>query len=186
VSTDEDGIDDTCDNCPGADNLNQANADGDSFGNVCDNCQDVANDDQADNDNDQVGDVCDEDDDNDGVYDTYDNCPFVANSGQFDYDYDGIGDACDEDDDGDGDGISDFDDWCPATATGVNVDRDGCSGDQIVDLACPCDSDWKNHGKYVSCVAHTAEEQLEAGLITQAEKAAIVSVRAKSGCGKKK
>jgi len=62
----------------------------------------------------------------------------------------------------------------------------GCMGDQIVDLACPCDNAWKNHGEYVSCVAHAVEDQVAAGLISQTEKGAIVSERAKSGCGKKK
>ena len=179
-----DSVGDACDNCPGVGNLNQANADGDSFGDACDNCLDIANDDQANNDSDSLGDACDEDDDNDGVLDTGDNCPFVANSDQADFDSDGIGDDCDED--SDGDGISELNDLCPGTLLGANVDVDGCSGAQLVDLACPCDNAWKNHGEYVSSVAHAAEEQLEAGLISQAEKDAIVSARAKSGCGKKK
>jgi hypothetical protein len=68
------------------------------------------------------------------------------------------------------------------------VDGNGCSGEQFVDLDCPCEIEaaWKNHGQYISCVAHAAEDQLAVGLITQAEKDAIVSARAKSGCGKKK
>jgi hypothetical protein len=66
------------------------------------------------------------------------------------------------------------------------VDEDACSGEQIVDLSCPCNSSWRNHGDYVSCVAHAAEDQVHAGLISQQEKGAIVSARAKSGCGKKK
>ena len=65
------------------------------------------------------------------------------------------------------------------------MDVDGCSGEQNVDRECPCDYSWKDHGKYVSCVAHAAEEQLEADLITPLEKDVIVSTRAKSGCGKK-
>jgi hypothetical protein len=87
--------------------------------------------------------------------------------------------------DTDGDGVPDADESCPGTATGVKVDQVGCSGEQLVDLACPCESDWKNHGKFVSCVAHSAEEQVNAGLITQSEKDAIVSARAESGCGHK-
>jgi parallel beta-helix repeat protein len=88
--------------------------------------------------------------------------------------------------DTDADGVSDTLDFCPGTAMGANVDQNGCSGEQLVDLDCLCDNAWKNHGKYVSCVAHAAEDQLAAGLITQAEKDTIVSARAKSGCGKKK
>jgi hypothetical protein len=179
-----DGVGDVCDNCPGQANQNQNNSDGDNFGDVCDNCPDIANNDQANNDSDEQGDPCDTDDDNDGVLDVNDNCQFVANSDQADFDLNGDGDVCDEDDDGDG--ISDLEDLCPGTAPGLYVDTDGCSGTQLVDLVCPCDDDWKNHGKYVSCVAHASEDYLAAGLITLTEKDAIVSARAKSGCGKKK
>ncbi len=179
-----DGIGDACDNCPGEVNPAQDNADGDAYGDPCDNCPGVTNDDQANNDGDGQGDACDADDDNDGVLDSEDNCPFVANADQADYDGDGSGDVCDDDDDGDG--ILDQMDLCPETGLGVLVDSDGCGGEQRVDDACPCDSDWKNHGEYVSCVAHAAQDQVEAGLITEEEKGAIVSARAKSGCGKKK
>jgi hypothetical protein len=179
-----DAVGDICDNCPGAANPDQLNADGDIYGNECDNCPDAHNDDQADNDDDGEGDACDEDDDNDNVLDTEDNCPFVANTDQADYDNDGEGDACDDDEDGDG--IFDLDDQCPQTSLNTAVDEDGCSGEQIVELACPCAGDYKNHGEYVSCVAQVAEDQVAAGLITPAEKDAIVSARAKSGCGKKK
>ena len=179
-----DGVGDICDNCPGVANQEQLDTDEDNFGDACDNCPDLFNEDQADNDGDQQGDVCDPDDDNDGVLDGDDNCPFVANSDQTDYDGDGAGDACDGDDDGDA--IPDIDDLCPETRLGANVDADGCSGAQLVDLECPCDNDWKNHGAYVSCVAHAAEDLVVMGLITEAEKGAIVSTRAKSGCGKKK
>ena len=183
---DDDDVGDACDNCPGVANPNQANADEDSYGDVCDNCPSMANDDQANNDGDSQGDVCDDDDDNDYVLDGVDNCQFVANEDQADYDNDGSGDVCDDDDDGDG--ILDTDDLCPGTALGANVDANGCSGEQLVDLNCPCDIEpaWKNHGEYVSCVAHAAKDQLAAGLITEVEKGAIVSTHAKSGCGKKK
>jgi Thrombospondin type 3 repeat len=179
-----DGVGDLCDNCPGEENQDQINADGDNFGDACDNCPYDINDDQANNDNDSDGDVCDSDDDNDTIGDDFDNCPFVTNENQSDYDSDGAGDVCDEDDDGDG--ISDIDDWCTGTAFGSSVNANGCSGEQLVDIECPCDNSWKNHGEYVSCIAHSADDQLLNGLIIQAEKDTIVSVRAKSGCGKKK
>jgi hypothetical protein len=178
-----DGVGDACDTCPGVANPNQANADGDAFGDACDNCPTVANNDQADNDGDGEGDLCDPDDDNDGVADGADNCPFVANADQADNDGDGIGNACDDDDDGDG--VSDTADACPATALGALVDSSGCSGEQLVDLACPCNSNWRNHGEYVSCVAHAAETQVTAGLLTQEQKDTLVSAHAKSGCGKR-
>jgi len=45
---------------------------------------------------------------------------------------------------------------------------------------------WKNHGAYVSCLAHTASDFLTGGLITEAEKDASVSAAAQSSCGRKK
>jgi len=46
-------------------------------------------------------------------------------------------------------------------------------------------TDWKDHGAYVSCVAHASNDFRTTGLITDAEKGAIVSTSAQSGCGKK-
>jgi hypothetical protein len=66
------------------------------------------------------------------------------------------------------------------------VEAEGCSGVQLVDSTCPCSGDWKKHGQYVSCVAHAAQAQVKAGLVTEEEKGAIVSECAQSGCGKKK
>lgn len=83
--------------------------------------------------------------------------------------------------DADGDGVPDGDDLCPGTPSEVIVDEGGCSIAQL----CPCDSDWGNHGKYVSCAAQAAESFLEKGLITESDKDGIVSDAAKSACGKK-
>ena len=89
--------------------------------------------------------------------------------------------------DTDGDGVEDEADQCASTAFGEIVDLDnGCSLDQL----CPCDgprgttAPWKNHGKYVSCVAQSAESLVQQGLITDEEKDEIVSSAAKSDCGK--
>jgi hypothetical protein len=63
----------------------------------------------------------------------------------------------------------------------------GCSIAQL----CPCEGPrgttvpWKNHGQYVSCVAKSAEGSVVQGLITEAEKDAIVSAAAGSACGDK-
>jgi hypothetical protein len=83
--------------------------------------------------------------------------------------------------DEDGDGVSDDDDACLGTAEGEVVDSYGCSIDQY----CPCDDGWKNHGKYVSCVAHTAEDFVDYGLITDEEKDVVVSEAGSSSCGHK-
>jgi hypothetical protein len=66
------------------------------------------------------------------------------------------------------------------------VDADGCSIDQLAPCAGPASGGaWKNHGQYVSTLAHAVEEFLVAGLISLDEANEIVSEAAQSGCGKK-
>lgn len=82
----------------------------------------------------------------------------------------------------DGDGVADAEDSCPDTAAGDPVDEDGCSLDQL----CLCegnDGPWKNHGEYVSCFAQAAEVFVDDGIITEAEKDALVAEAAESDCG---
>ena len=87
--------------------------------------------------------------------------------------------------DADGDGVGDSVDLCPDTPAGAIVDANGCSIDQLAPCAGPASGGtWKNHGQYVSAVAHAAEEFRELGLITQAEAEAIVVQAAQSDCGK--
>lgn len=154
---DDDGILNSDDNCPVTPNTDQANTDGANDG----------------------GNACDDDDDNDGIDDALDNCPLVANADQTDYDGNGVGFACETD--SDGDGVFGGLDLCPDTEGGV-VNADGCA---IADL-CPCDVGWKNHGQYVKCVAQTATDFVDAGLLTDDDKDAVVSAAAQSACGAKK
>jgi hypothetical protein len=77
------------------------------------------------------------------------------------------------------------------TGTGVEAksfsqNDDLINADQLVELECWCETDWKNHGEYVSCVANAAEDLLRENSIDPEEKSAIVSAAAKSDCGKKK
>jgi hypothetical protein len=123
--TDEDGIPDVTDNCPGTKNPDQEDSDLDGVGDVCDD----------DTDNDGIDDLNDnciftinplqEDTDNDGIGDLCDNCINDANADQADNDGDGIGDACDPDDDNDG--VPDTTDNCPFTANPGqgDIDNDG-------------------------------------------------------------
>lgn len=59
--TDNDGIADIDDNCPGTANADQLDADGDGVGDACDNCQMVSNADQIDTNGDGIGNICDAD-----------------------------------------------------------------------------------------------------------------------------
>jgi hypothetical protein len=62
--------------------------------------------------------------------------------------------------------------------------------ESIIDELVPCSGPasggtWKNHGQYVSSVAHAAQRLANLGCINQNEKGKIVSEAARSNCGKK-
>lgn len=102
------------------------------------------------------------------------------NGDQSDFDGDGSGDVCDLD--ADADGVADAADSCLETPVGEMVNADGCA---ILQL-CACDADWKNHGAYVKCVAHSANNFIDTGPISLTEHGDIVSAAATSSCGSKK
>jgi hypothetical protein len=86
--------------------------------------------------------------------------------------------------DADGDGVGDSLDQCPDTAAGAIVDAQGCSIEQIAPCGGPASGGtWKNHGQYVSSVAHAAEAFLAQGLISADQAEEIVSQAAQSKCG---
>ena len=87
--------------------------------------------------------------------------------------------------DTDGDGIADDDDACPNSDLSATVVIDGCDsgvdntlgtdGCTLSDLFGMCVEGSKNHGQFVSCVAHLTNDLKKAGIITGAEKGAITS-----------
>jgi hypothetical protein len=89
------------------------------------------------------------------------------------------------DTDADGDGAPDALDQCADTPAGGLINASGCTIDQLV----PCEGPstggtWKNHGQYVSAVAHVSNTFKKEGLISGREKGQIVSTAAQSECGK--
>lgn len=142
IDTDEDGVFDFSDNCPGQANEDQKDSDKDGIGDVCDNCINVINPDQKDFEKDGIGDACDNDHDNDGIVNNQDNCVYTANVNQVDSDGDKVGDACDNcpnnsndsQSDNDCDGIGDACDNVTAIF--------GCTGIPIP-IAIPYDRFWK-------------------------------------------
>jgi hypothetical protein len=82
--------------------------------------------------------------------------------------------------DADADGVCDELDHCVGESTGGPIGPDGCTVDQM----CPCAGPWLNHGEYVSCVAHTTQDFVTAGLLTHQERADLVSAAGQSQCGK--
>jgi len=142
---DEDGVENSEDNCPTIPNADQLDSDSDDIGNVCDicpndadndidqdticgdidNCPNDANTDQANSDGDEEGDVCDFDSDNDGVDDEDDNCPTTPNADQTNSDTDSLGDACDNCINNDNEDQADIDDDELGDACDPDSDNDG-------------------------------------------------------------
>jgi len=124
---DDDGVEDSYDNCPRKSNSEQFDGDGDGVGDLCDNCRDTHNLNQWDLDGDGNGDLCDSDMDGDGVQNPIDNCLRSHNRDQSDIDEDGDGDACDRDIDNDG--LDNLTDPCPMHEGDPTEDSEWCAPD---------------------------------------------------------
>ena len=116
------------------------------------------------------------DSDGDGFPDDADNCPNVVNPLQEDSDSDGKGDVCD----------SRPGEYDPCTVGTVVIDgRDSgvpnyifADGTSFSDKIADCGAHATNHGQFVSCVAHLLNEWRRAGLITEAQRRAIMTCAA--------
>lgn len=99
--------------------------------------------------------------------------------------------------DSDGDGVPDNFDHCVNSDMRLKVDVNGdmagatsvdnTTGDDgctVQDHVNDCAANAKNHGGYVSCVSHLANELKAAGFITNAQKSEMTSGAAKSNTGK--
>ena len=124
---DDDGVEDSYDNCPRKPNRDQFDGDGDSVGDLCDNCRGTHNQNQWDLEGDGIGDLCDSDMDGDGVQNHVDNCLRTYNTDQADIDEDGEGNACDGDIDNDG--LDNLVDPCPMHVGDPTEDAEWCSPD---------------------------------------------------------
>jgi len=121
--------------------------DGDGINDSCDACPGVPDPLQSDHDLDALGDACDPDDDSDGAADEDDNCPLWANRSQRDRDADGVGDGCDNcsddanpgQEDSDGDRAGDACDGCPFDSDRSYPDGDG---DGVSDACDNCLEAW--------------------------------------------
>ncbi|QYA25997.1 hypothetical protein G3I01_10885 [Gramella sp. MT6] len=130
IDTDEDGVPDGCDECAeGDDNID---TDEDGYADACDNCPQASNQDQADSDGDGVGDACDECVDEFGEPDFF-GCPNDPCIDQPDPDGDGVRGICDncpdvanaDQADSDEDGVGDACDTCPDYDDTADEDGDG-------------------------------------------------------------
>ncbi|MCI5119845.1 MAG: hypothetical protein D3908_01370 [Candidatus Electrothrix sp. AUS4] len=89
--------------------------------------------------------------------------------------------------DSDGDLVPDKEDHCSNTETDEVVNIHGCSMSQL----CPCEGPqnsfdlWMSHGRYVSCITKVVKDFVEAGLLDEEAKGAVVSEAARSNCGDK-
>jgi len=94
---DNDGIENSKDNCIDIANSDQEDSDNDGVWNLCDNCSNIQNTEQLDLGQNGIWDMC-EDSDNDGIEWFQDNCINTPNSDQQDSDNNGIWNVCEDKD----------------------------------------------------------------------------------------
>ncbi len=143
--------------------------------------------------------ISDADTDSDTVADCIDNCPLLANLDQSDLDADDLGDVCDvcpHDplDDLDADGVCGDVDTCPNSITAPTIVIGDCDSDvanrvvsggcTMSDLIARAAFGARNHGQFVSAVAHLSTDWRQNGLISQDSHGRITSCAANAPIGK--
>jgi len=93
------------------------------------------------------------------------------------------------------DGLEDSLDKCSASALGPTVvipptdtgvpNLQFTSGCTLQDLIDQCGVGVKNHGQFVSCVSHLTNDLRKQGILTSAQRSAIMTAAAQSDQGKK-
>ena len=126
--------------------------------------------------------------DDDRVPDRTDNCPWIRNPDQADFDGDGAGNVCDADDDDDG--IADGADACDLSDLAPTVVIDGCDsatanlmgadGCTFADHIAGAAESARNHGNFVESVTRLMSAARSAGLVSGAQKGAVVRCAATS------
>jgi hypothetical protein len=87
--------------------------------------------------------------------------------------------------DSDRDGILEDSDVCSGTPSGEIVNADGCSISQLVPCAATKTGDpWKSHGRYLSATRDATRDFLDAGLISELQRKAILKAAIHSDCGR--
>jgi DNA-binding beta-propeller fold protein YncE len=92
-----------------------------------------------------------DDEDEDGVLDSFDNCLGLANPDQSNMDRDKEGDACDLD--ADGDGVPNEADKCPTSRRGPDANQDGCSDTLVARRSVKCSAKRGSHRARARCAA---------------------------------
>ncbi|MCB1214372.1 MAG: hypothetical protein KDK66_02730 [Deltaproteobacteria bacterium] len=139
--SDGDGLGDAYDNCLVEFNADQSDTDNDGAGDVCDNCLGKANANQLDTDNDGAGNACDDDDDNDGLLDSYEINILGTDPLDENTDGDGLSDFLDVyygfdplNTDTDGDGLQDGGDLYYEEERDYDIDDDGLTNYEEITL----------------------------------------------------